>query len=156
MAAKQLQSAVRELVRALGVLAEDRTPCGAAIAPREAHVLLLLREGEASGATLGQADVQRIVGIDKSNVARLLQRLGERGWICQSPDPDDGRRRIVGLTARGRATASALEQRSDALFAAVWQRLARSERATVATCLNHLSEALRAVADETTETDADR
>jgi DNA-binding MarR family transcriptional regulator len=154
VAVRQLQGAVRELVRALGVLSEDRTPCGAAIAPREAHVLLLLREGEETAAALGQADVQRIVGIDKSNVARLLQRLGERGWVAQQPDPADRRRRIVRLTARGRATATALEQRSDALFAAVWRRLARAERTAIPGCLARLSEALRAAADEMPETDA--
>lgn len=153
MPARELQGAVRELVRALGVLAEDRTPCGASIAPREAHALLLLRDGEASGAALGQADLQRIVGIDKSNIARLVQRLGERGWVAQRPDPDDGRRRVLALTARGRAAAASLARRSDALFAAVWRRLDRGDREALTRGLGRLSAALRAVADEATPID---
>ena len=147
MPARDLQAAVRELVRALGVLSEDSTPCGAPIAPREAHALLLLRESEACGVPLAQADLQRSIGIDKSNIARLVQRLGERGWLSQTPDPADARRRVLGLTARGRKAATSLEQRSDALFAAVWNRLDRGDREVVTRCLGRLSEALRAVAD---------
>lgn len=151
MGARHLQRSVRELVRALGVLSEDQTPCGASIPPREAHALLILLESEAQRTILGQADLQRIIGIDKSNIARLVQRLGERGWISQRPDADDGRRRILGLTARGRSTAASLEERSGALFQSLWEALDRLEREEITRGLQRLSAALRAVAVKTAD-----
>lgn len=149
--AKALKGAVRELVRALGVLSEDQTPCGVAISPREAHALLFLAEKSACGTVVGQGDLQQVMGIDKSNVARLVQRLGERGWVSQKSDPQDGRRRVLGLTARGRTVVASLEQRSDSLFAAVWQKLERAEREDVAGGVERLSRALRAVVAETVD-----
>jgi DNA-binding MarR family transcriptional regulator len=147
VAVKSLHLAVRELVRALGALSEEQTPCGAPIPPREAHALLLLREREAAGEVLAQTDLQRIVGIDKSNVARLVQRLGERDWVRQEADPTDGRRRRVVLTARGRKLAGELETRGEALFQAVWQALAPADREAVTHGVQRLGEALRAVAE---------
>lgn len=153
MIGKALQGAVREFVRALGVLSEDRTPCGAAIPPREAHAVLLLAEHAANGVALCQTDLQQAVGIDKSNIARLVQRLSERGWISQKADRQDGRRRVLGLTARGRSVAASLEQRSDSLFAAVWQKLEPAEREEVTGSLERLSRALRAVAAQAVGSD---
>lgn len=137
---------MRELVRALGVLGEDRTPCGAPVSPREAHALLAVREREAQGAGLGQAELQRVVGVDKSNVARLVQRLRAQGRLRQVCDPQDGRRRVLELTARGRRLADALEQSGEALFSAVWRRLPPDERGEVTRALTRLSAALRAQA----------
>lgn len=151
MAASSLHHAVRELVRALGVLSEEQTPCGVPVAPREAHALLLLREREAAGEAQAQAELQRALGVDKSNVARLVQRLGERGWVRQVPDPHDGRRRQVVLTARGRRLAGSLETSGAALFEQVWQALAPAERDRVTRCVQRLGEALRAVAREPIE-----
>lgn len=148
MVAKSLHLAVRELVRALGVLSEEQTPCGAPIAPREAHVLLLLREREVAGEVLSQTDLQRIIGIDKSNVARLVQRLGERGWVRQKADPSDGRRRCPVLTTRGRRLANSLEASGEALFQRVWRAIAPADREAVTLGVQRLGEALRAVACE--------
>jgi DNA-binding MarR family transcriptional regulator len=151
MGVRELQRSVRELVRALGVLSEDQTPCGVSIPPREAHALLILLESEAQRTVLGQADLQRIIGIDKSNIARLVQRLGERGWVSQSPDADDGRRRILGLTARGRSIAASLDERSGVLFQSLWRTLDRLERDEITRGLQRLCAALRDVAMKNVE-----
>ena len=145
MAPRRLHLAVRELVRALGVLSEEQTPCGVPVPAREAHALLLLHEREGAGEVLVQSDLQQFLGVDKSNVARLVQRLVERGWVSQEPDPTDGRRRRVVLTARGRRLAGELKARGEALFQSVWQALAPADREAAMRGVERLGEALRTV-----------
>lgn len=49
-----------------------------------------------------QADVGRCTGIDRSDVVAAVNVMVERGFLRRSPDPTDGRRNIVTLTAAGK------------------------------------------------------
>ena len=53
------------------------------------------------------------LGLDSGYVSRLLRGLEEDGLISLQADPADRRRRLVGLTARGRAAFRRLEERSE-------------------------------------------
>jgi DNA-binding MarR family transcriptional regulator len=110
---------VRELVRALGVLDDGRTPCGVDISLREAYALTALREAQ----DCSQSDLQKALGIDKSNVTRLVQRLSARGYLEQEVSAEDGRVRCLRLSASGRETACRLEELSRARFSAVLARI---------------------------------
>jgi DNA-binding MarR family transcriptional regulator len=48
-------------------------------------------------------EIGRLTTLDKMHVSRAMQALEARGIITRSRDPDDGRERIVALTAAGRA-----------------------------------------------------
>src|SRR5690349_21328992 len=91
---------VRALVRSLGVLDDGRTPCGVDVSVREAFVLGTLLRAEV-GDTLSQSDIQAELGVDKSNVTRLVQRLVDAGRVEQRTG-GDGRVRTLHLTAKGR------------------------------------------------------
>ena len=48
-------------------------------------------------------EIGRLTTLDKMNVSRAMQSLEARGIVSRSRDPEDGRERIVTLTAGGRA-----------------------------------------------------
>jgi len=48
-----------------------------------------------------QADLGRCTGIDRSDVVAAVNFLAQQGHVARSPDPADGRRNIVTITAAG-------------------------------------------------------
>lgn len=70
-------------------------------------------------ATLDQSSVARAIGLDKVTVSLLLRGLEARGLVHRCPDPGNRRRRVLTLTAQGRA----LMQRSQAPAEAAYERL---------------------------------
>ncbi len=77
------------MVRALGVTAQQR--------------LLLLCVGKYPGITSGQ--LASMLRLDPGTVSAALKRVEEKGLLQRESDPRDGRRTIVGLTAKGRSVA---------------------------------------------------
>ena len=61
-------------------------------------VLRALRAGDSTLVGLA-----RDLGVTKQAVARVLDDMRADGLIDQTPDPADGRARLLSLTARGRA-----------------------------------------------------
>ncbi|MCE7029768.1 bifunctional helix-turn-helix transcriptional regulator/GNAT family N-acetyltransferase [Jiella avicenniae] len=64
----------------------------------------------------GKGDVSEIrayLGLDSGLVSRMLRGLEEEGLVETTPDPADGRRRIVTLTPAGEAEFAAYEALSD-------------------------------------------
>jgi len=49
-----------------------------------------------------QADLGRCTGIDRSDVVAAVNSMVEQGFLRRSPDPADGRRNIITLTAAGK------------------------------------------------------
>lgn len=70
---------------------------GALTGPQFAVLQALGARRDLSQVALGEA-----VALDKSTLAELVERLVRRGWLEQTRDPDDGRRRIVALADSGR------------------------------------------------------
>ena len=67
-------------------------------------------------AASGQADaasLRRRLDIDPGYLSRLLARLGSAGLISRQRDPEDGRRQVIELTAKGQAAFATLNDRSD-------------------------------------------
>ena len=46
--------------------------------------------------------VARLLGVDRTSLTAMLKPLEARGLVTVEADPDDGRGRLIGLTARGR------------------------------------------------------
>ena len=72
--------------------------------------------GPASQASLG-----RRTGIDRSDVVAAINELAADGYVDRSPDPDDGRRNIITLTAAGKRQhkrlAELVRKAQDEIFA---------------------------------------
>jgi DNA-binding MarR family transcriptional regulator len=56
------------------------------------------------------ADVAAHLGVTKQAAAQLVEYLVARGYVQRSPDPRDGRARLLALTARGWACTTAAQE----------------------------------------------
>ena len=148
MDANEFRRSVRALVRALGVLDEARTPCGVEVSVREAYALDAISAGEAVGAALSQSELQAALGVDKSNVTRVVQQLVTDGRIEQRTSADDARVRRLHLTAKGRRVVRNIEEQSLRRFSEVLGRIPASERANVGRAIEVFRVALTAEAGE--------
>jgi DNA-binding MarR family transcriptional regulator len=138
--AERLRQLVQAFVRRFGLLLEGQTPCGQPVSTSYAHALMFLLEaGRARQSELGGA-----LGIDKSNVTRLCAQMEAKGHIEQARVPEDGRARLVSLTARGRRLAESVQHSSKQRFAEILERIPAGRRRTVLAGLAALDAALLA------------
>jgi DNA-binding MarR family transcriptional regulator len=75
----------------------DRALAGAGA--RRYHFAMLAALDEFGPSS--QADLGRCTGLDRSDVAAAINTLAEQGYVDRSPDPADGRRNIITITAAG-------------------------------------------------------
>ncbi|WP_205474352.1 bifunctional helix-turn-helix transcriptional regulator/GNAT family N-acetyltransferase [Nocardioides sp. SYSU D00038] len=73
-------------------------------------------------------DLRERLDLDSGYLSRLLRTLTDSGLVSVAPDPADGRRRLVTLTARGRRTHATLEERSERLAADLVAPLTERQR----------------------------
>ncbi|ORW49490.1 MarR family transcriptional regulator [Mycobacterium paraense] len=123
MAARDLRvlfSRLRRRLRSLGV-DDDLTPSQTAVLTR------LWKEGPSSASTLAGAE-----GVRPQSMATIVAALEQRGLIARAPDPEDGRRQVVSLTAAGRRRAESHRQaREEWLARAIQERYSERERRTI-------------------------
>jgi DNA-binding MarR family transcriptional regulator len=143
--AAELRRQVQAFVRSFGLLSQSQTPCGKPLGLSHAHALMLLLEHARVGSTAVQSDLARALGIDKSNVARLCQRMEDAGHLMQAPHPEDGRARCLELTAQGARVARDVERSSLARFSALAERMSRAECQKVTAALRTLNQAVTAL-----------
>ncbi len=141
-----LRAAFQRLVRSFGLLSEDTTPCGKPLAVSHAHALMVLLERTRQGRPAGQRELGAALGIDKSNVARLCQRMEKAGHLRQARSPEDGRARLLSLTPAGRRLAEAVERSSRARFAELAAAVPAARRRGVLSALETLDRAIAATA----------
>lgn len=67
----------------------------------------------ADGAARTQLDVARLLGIDKTTLTALLDRLEKSGMVVRRADPADRRARIPEATEAGRTTWAAVSRARD-------------------------------------------
>lgn len=139
-AVDELRRVTQRFFRRFGALAADSTPCGKPLPLAHAHALMVLRvRGELTQQALG-ADL----GIDKSNVARLCAKMVRANHVKQRPSEQDGRSRLVSLTARGARLAQEVDEASRARFGALLRGIPVPRRADVIVALQHLVDAVDA------------
>jgi DNA-binding MarR family transcriptional regulator len=143
-----LKTLVQGLVRGLGLLETKRTPCGFPISVSQAHGLMLLLERERQGVRTSQTELGQSLHVDKSNVARLCSKLEEAGQARQREDPEDGRARLVELTAKGQRLAEKLKVASDERSERLLGAVPAKARAQLFASLSALTEAVRAIERE--------
>jgi DNA-binding MarR family transcriptional regulator len=74
------------------------------VSPAQYGVLMAL--GEAG--RIGQHRLAELIGVDPRNAVPVIDALAEQGLVSREIDPSDRRRRVLRLTARGRAVAGNL------------------------------------------------
>ncbi len=91
-AAQDIRVAFGRLRRRMQEVATDDD-----LTPSQASVIVRLSKGEAATA----AGLAQLEGIRPQSMAATLVALEQRGLISRTPDPTDGRRQVVTLTAAG-------------------------------------------------------
>lgn len=76
------------------------------LAPREYDVLRALAETDDGEARLGI--LASVTYLPQPSMSRLVERMERDGLVSRCPDPDDGRGRLVRLTAAGRERYTAV------------------------------------------------
>lgn len=130
------------LIRALGLLRPDTTPCGQRMSVTEAHAI-----GELNGSgPLTQQHLASALRLQKSTVSRLVDQLEANGIVTRATNPADRRSVLVSLTALGANRAERLDDARRALFTRLLSEVPPDQRATVITGLTRLKDAADALA----------
>jgi DNA-binding MarR family transcriptional regulator len=90
--------------------------------------------GPASQATAG-----RRAEMDRSDVVAALNELEADGLVERAPDPDDGRRKIVTITAAGRRRLKKLDEVVGSVQAELLAPLSAPERAELIRLLSRVA-----------------
>jgi DNA-binding MarR family transcriptional regulator len=133
-----LQEQLTALIRALGLLEPEQTPCGQPLSPSAAHALMELGCGE----SLSQGDLAARLCLEKSTVSRLVGQLEARGWVERRRAEHDGRVLLVRLTDDGRKTAERIAAARTAFFARLCERIPPGRRGDLIEAMEMLVEAV--------------
>ncbi|MFO6450106.1 MarR family winged helix-turn-helix transcriptional regulator [Corynebacterium amycolatum] len=124
----QLDAAVRTSVNA----ALDRTQIES-ISIRGYWVL----EAIADGGDMAQTELSALLGMDRSDMVRLIDSLESANLVERTRDSKDRRRQLIALTETGNTTRASLRR-----------SLRRAERAAVAECAPEVRALLASLADD--------
>lgn len=137
--AERVQTAFSSVVRELGLLRPDTTPCGQPISVAQAHALGELHER----GPLTQQEMASALRVQKSTVSRLVDQLESDRLATRAPNPADGRSVLISLTSNGRRRAERLADARRELFVRLLDQLDDDARRSVVEGLSHLEEAAR-------------
>ncbi|MRH90491.1 MarR family transcriptional regulator [Nocardia sp. SYP-A9097] len=125
--ADELQAVVGALVRQMRAASPDRE-----LPLSQVSILKRLdREGSATVADLARADKIR-----HQSAATTVAALADRGLLRRTPDPADQRRKLLEITAAGRALLSERREAGSGRLATLIEgRLTATEQGRLADCL---------------------
>ncbi len=137
--AREIRRFNRFYTRQIGVLAEDLLDTPFSLA--EARLLYEIAQGEPVTA----AALKAATGLDQGYLSRLLAGLERQGLVAKRAHPEDGRVRLLHLTAKGRTAFSRLDSRAQAATLAVLDAHSEKEQQEI---VHHMRALLRLLSPE--------
>ncbi|WP_329048774.1 MarR family transcriptional regulator [Amycolatopsis sp. NBC_01488] len=110
-----------------GVARIDEALAGSGVALRDFYVLVCVGEF----GPLAQQRVADRLGLDRSDLVKVLDRLEAAGWVRRERDTEDRRRHVLTLTADGRATVAKVEEVSAEVTGELLAKLSAREQETL-------------------------
>jgi DNA-binding MarR family transcriptional regulator len=107
---------------------------GAEITPGQFGVLVVI----ATNAGLSQTQLGTALGIDRSTVVAVIDRLEARGWVVREVSPHDRRSHALRLSAEGTAALARLTERVRAHEQSIARRLTAAEKSTLIELLSRV------------------
>ena len=104
------------------------------LAPSHGDILAALYRGGETGMTELATTIRR----RKNTLTVLVAKLEDLGYVGRRPDPEDARRSLVYLTARGEALRAPFGRISRSLLAAGLRGIADGEIEATASCLERM------------------
>lgn len=138
----RIRESTRQIVRALGMLGAAHQDLG--VTNSQVHALI---EIERQGP-LTAVEIAKALQLEKSSVSRLLQNLVLRNYLTQSSDTIDGRRKVLSLTAAGRATLKRIHAAANERVTCALANLSAAETRTVEAGLALYAQALAAAEEQ--------
>ena len=136
MSEPKTSRALLRVGRGLGRIGREQAHAAAGLTPQQAEALQLIADlGAVSTSVLAVR-----LGIDPSTASRNLGGLERSGYVAKRRGPDDGRTSDIRLTARGRRLAEVLSNGWARAYAALLDRMPRSERQSVSEALQRLAD----------------
>jgi MarR family transcriptional regulator, temperature-dependent positive regulator of motility len=109
------------------------------ISPGQYGALMAL--GEAG--RIGQHRLAELIGVDPRNAVPIIDALADQGLVSREVDPSDRRRRVLQLTARGRAATGNLASVAAEIETDLLRPLAPEEQASLRRMLLALLDAAK-------------
>ena len=109
------------------------------VSPGQYGALMAL--GEAG--RVGQHRLAELIGVDPRNAVPIIDALAGQGLVSREVDPSDRRRRVLQLTARGRAAAGNLASVAAEIETDLLRPLATDEQASLRRMLLALLDAAK-------------
>ena len=107
------------------------------ITPGQFGVLIMIKENEG----LSQSDLGTAVGIDRSTMVAVIDRLESRGLVIRAPSPNDRRSYALRLSPEGEKLLDELIPRIEAHDQAMVKDLSKQEQAQFIDFLRRVSKA---------------
>jgi DNA-binding MarR family transcriptional regulator len=136
---KELVASTTFLLKRLGFAAKDRSMAAYESTgqhPYHHAILLVLDEGSRET----QGSIADALGYDRGQLVGLLDELEEQGLVERKRDPQDRRRHLVSLTAKGRGTLRSLRTLSRRVENEFLAPLSEQERTSLHDLLLRLAE----------------
>lgn len=105
------------------------------ITPGQFGVLILICENQG----LSQSELGTAVGIDRSTMVAVIDRLESRGWVVRAPSPNDRRSYALELSAEGSALVEELIPRVRAHERAMVKDLSKAEQSVLIDLLTRIA-----------------
>lgn len=95
-----------------------------------------------------QGSLARAVALDRSTMASIVRRLEDRGLITRETPPEDGRKRLLQLTAAGITTLYEADRRARVLDQLLMQGYGAEQQDALLSQLTTLSERWESLVDD--------
>lgn len=132
-----LRELLRRMVRDLGILEKNDTPC-CGVTLSQCHTIVEI--GRKEEISLG--DLSDIMGLDKSTMSRTINNLVTSDLVARDLDAENRRYVKIQLTEKGRSVCCNIEENMDAYYLEIFNAIPVEKRASVLESLKILGEAI--------------